>query len=110
MAPRVYHTGRVAVTTAGKPHPLSGTALRVRSLTVQSEVGNTGLVHLGGPTENDVNYNVAALMGIVLVPGGADQPGGSRTFEIDEGDTLDISTVFVDAAVNGDGVTFDYTV
>lgn len=85
-ARKMYH-GKTTVTTAGTEVPIT-TAKRIRAINVKARSVNTGLIYVGinGVSSSD-GYELAA--------------GESVTIELD-----DSSKVYVDSAVNGEGVTW----
>lgn len=87
--------GRKTVAAAGTPEQLTSTATRVRSLVVTAETDNTGLVAVGNST---CRATATTQRGVIL------SAGGSVGVDID-----DLSKVYVDASVNGDGVAYAYT-
>jgi hypothetical protein len=92
--------GRKVVAAAGTREPLSATSVSVRSLTIQAETDNTGIVVIGG-----LGTVVAAVLtrrGIALAAGAVI----ALTSEYDGVD--DLAEIGVDAMVNGDGVTYIY--
>lgn len=83
------------VTTAGTRVQVSTDALlNVRSAVVQALATNTGVIYVGGS-------NVDSTHGVTL------QPGESITLEV-EGDHLNLSSVYIDAATNGDKANVIY--
>lgn len=87
--------GRKVVATAGTPVVLA-TSTTVKSVTVQAEKDNTSDVIIGG---SGVVGALATRQGIYL------SPGDSIDLPVDN-----LSSVYVDALVNGEGVTFIYFV
>lgn len=85
------------VTKAGTPLPLTATSTNCTSVTITAFAGNTKEVAIGG-----ANVLVAEKEGIVLAPGDRVQ----LTAGFDKVD--DLSKVFVDSEVNGEGVSFAY--
>lgn len=86
--------GRKVVAAAGTAEALSSSSIRCRHVDVTAETDNTGLVVTGGSTV------VAAL-------------ATRRGTPLNAGDThtlyeVDLSEVFIDSTVSGDGVTFSY--
>lgn len=85
--------GRKVVTTAGTAVTLAASAAS-KEVTITAELNNTGTVTVGGSTVVDAT---ATRQGSPLYPG----------------DTITIATdnlteVYIDAEVNGDGVTYSY--
>lgn len=87
--------GRKIVTTAGISVPL-GTSSTIKQVTITAEIDNLGMIVVGGI---GVIADLATREGIPLFS------GDSRTIEID-----DISKVYIDSTVNGEGVTYTYKV
>lgn len=93
------------VTTAGTRVALSATTLTSKEVVVQAKPSNTGTIYLGGSA-------VASTAGICLAPGEsfnfanlmtpAHQAGGDVDF--------DMSQIYIDSSVNGEGVFCLYTV
>lgn len=84
----ILATGKVTVATAGTRVALEASSTPCSSLCVHALSSNTGLIYLG-------NSTVAAANGYQLGPGDAVAL-----------DISDVSTAFIDSAVNGEGVTF----
>lgn len=87
--------GRATVTTSGTAVALTSSAQHVSAVTITALPTNTGLVWIGGP-------NVKAAL------------GSQRGTPLSANDSFyiavaDLSQVYVDAATNGEGVTFTYT-
>jgi hypothetical protein len=78
---------------------LSATSVGIRSVTVIAETDNTGVVVVGAST---VVAALATRRGYPLAAGDA------VTFSQGEDGVSDLKSVFIDAMVNGDGVTFVY--
>lgn len=93
--------GQKAVTAAGTPEPLATGErenVRVRSVTIRAHTGNGGFIYIGDDT-------VASTTGYVL------SPGETVTLEVEAreweaGASINLSRVLVDAAVNGEGVSY----
>ena len=90
--------GRKVVATAGTPVPLGTTSLSVLTVKVQALATNTDEVAVGG---SDVDAAEGAENGIVL---DADQIVEFGVAEVDE-----IGDIYVDARVDGEGVSFVYS-
>lgn len=84
--------GRKTVATGGTAERLSSTATRCRSLIITAETDNTGVIVLGGST---VVASLATRRGTPLAAG-----------ESISLDVSDLSVVWLDTTVNGDGVTY----
>lgn len=93
--PTTIADNRKVVTTAGTAVALSTSAARVGSVAITAETDNTGLIVVGGST---VVAALATRRGVPL------SPGDTITLDIDQ-----LSDVYIDSTVNGDGVTFVYT-
>ncbi|MGH2761389.1 MAG: hypothetical protein ACRDLD_02215 [Thermoleophilaceae bacterium] len=85
-------TGRKVVATAGTPGVLSGNVGRIISVTIQAESDNTGVIAIG---DANVDAAVGAERGVLL------EAGQAITLNIAQ-----LSTIFCDATVSGDGVSF----
>lgn len=85
--------GVKTVTSAGTDEALAGSTT-AREVTIQAQTDNTGLIAVGA---TGVDATVATGTGIILYP------GDSITLECDN-----LSDIFVDATVSGDGVRFTY--
>lgn len=85
--------GSKNVTTAGTAVTL-GSSTSCKAITITARLSNTGIISVGGSTV------VAASGSRRGTPLGA---GDSITLEIN-----DISLVYIDATVSGEGVTFTY--
>jgi hypothetical protein len=83
----VVYTGKKAVTTAGTRVALAS-AQPITSVTVKALAGNTGTIYVGGS-------NVASANGFQLAK--------SESVSLD---ILDLSTVWIDSSVDGEGVTY----
>jgi hypothetical protein len=79
------------VATAGQAEALFSSSQRVRSLTIIAKSGNTGQVYIGGS-------DVASTTNDGLASCGA--------LEIPTGNWLDLSDIYIDVDVNGEGVDF----
>lgn len=88
--------GRLVVAAAGTRVQIPQAGMTVRSIAVQALSANTGVVCVGAAT---VVAAVATRRGIALTAG--------QTVSID---TDDAGDVWVDAMVNGEGVTYIATV
>ena len=94
-ASSIMGQGRKVVTTAGTPVVLASSTI-IKSVTIQAEKDNTSDVTVGGL---GVVGALATRQGIYL------SPGDSIDLTIDN-----LASVYVDALVNGEGVTFIYFV
>lgn len=86
--------GRKVVTAAGTAERLVSTNTPCRKVTIMAELDNTDYVVVGDST---VVAALATRRGIPL------SAGSSITLDIE-----DLYTIYVDAVVNGEGVTFLY--
>lgn len=84
-------SGSKDIAAKGTAEPLSTASLGAGWVLIQAKTDNTGVVYIG---DKDVDVD----NGITLAK------GERETFVID-----DLSSVYVDAATNGDGVTFLYS-
>jgi hypothetical protein len=98
MSTRVLTTIRKAVTTAGTRVALSSTAKYVKKLKIKALPGNTGVMYLGDVAVSASNgYPLAAGAEISLVD-----------LFWKDGDVVDLSVLYIDSAVNGEGVSLVY--
>ena len=88
-------TGQKTVTTAGTRERLTSLPYRATSLTIKALKGNTDLVYKGG-------IDVSSTVGDEI------SPGGIRNYVAEEGEVIILSDVFLDSAVNGEGVSFEF--
>ena len=88
------YSGRQVVTSAGTPVQLSATSERCESITIVAESDNTGLIAVG---DASVVAAEGSQQGAVLTP------LGSLTVKVG-----DLSKLYIDATVSGDGVSFSY--
>jgi hypothetical protein len=91
--------GRKIVTTAGTAVPLSATSVGVTSVAITALSTNTGVIVVGGST---VVASAATRRGTPL------SAGGTATLSRDD-QVDDLSQVWLDATVSGEGVTYSYT-
>ena len=89
----VIGNGRKVVTTAGTAVVLAS-ATPCTSVAITAETDNTGFVVVGA---SDVIASLATRKGVPL------EAGDSITLEVS-----DLSLVYIDATVSGDGVTYTY--
>lgn len=90
------------VTTAGTQLPLVATPTFVRSLVIQARRGNTQAVYIGTSAIDNAT-GISLLAGETLAyDGPRDKHGVSSTFNL--------ADIYVDSNVNGEGVTFIYSV
>lgn len=92
-------SGRKTVATAGTAEPLTRTSTSIRQVTVTAETDNTRVVTVGG---SDVVNALASRKGVPLAA------GASITFYAEYG-VDELSDLFLDVEVNGEGVTYLYT-
>jgi len=88
--------GRKTVTTAGTPVPLAASATPSRRVTIVALDTNTGQIAIGG--SGVVAASGATRTGVILNAG--------DTYELD---INDLSKVYLDATVSGEGASFAYT-
>ena len=86
--------GSKDVTTGGTPEPLIGVSTAITKVDITALSSNTNTIVVG---DNTVDATLATRTGTPL------EPGDSVTIEID-----DLNKVYIDAEVNGEGVTFNY--
>lgn len=91
MAFTQRNQGSKTVTAAGTAEPLSATSVGIREITIQAQTSNTDAIFIG-------NSSVDSTNGITLF--------ATNTITLSLGDLNDI---YVDSAVNGEGVQFLYT-
>lgn len=87
-------SGRKVVTTAGTSVKLIAVVTAIKEVVVTAETDNTSTIVVGGST---VVAAIATRQGTPL------EAGDSITINID-----DLSKVYIDSLVNGEGVTFTY--
>jgi hypothetical protein len=87
--------GRTVVTTAGTRVQLSTSNARVGAVAIQAETDNTGVIVVGGST---VVASQATRRGIALSAG-----------EVVSLDVDQLSDIYLDSTVNGDGVNYVVT-
>ena len=88
------------VTTAGTPVALSATSLKVASAIVQAKMANTKRIAVAG-AEVLFSTNTGGIIG---APASATATPPSITISGSQGRTIDLSTVYIDAELNGEGV------
>lgn len=93
--PSAIDDGRQTVATAGTAAQLTATRTPCKVVTITAETDNTGIIVVGG---EDVVAALATRRGTPL------NAGDSYELSID-----DLSKVYLDTTVNGDGVTYTYT-
>jgi len=92
-------TNNYTVATAGTRVQLSATTVRLREVVVQAKNGNSNTIYFG-------NSSVSSTNGFQLQPG--------QSFSLSElslmtgENSFDLSTMYVDAATNGDQVVIAY--
>lgn len=91
---RTIGDGSKNVTAAGTAEQLTSAETKCRLVRVQARVANTDNVVIGSST---VVATAGSERGIVLVPGQAEN------FPV-----KDVSSLYVDAAVSGEGVSYAY--
>jgi hypothetical protein len=98
MSIRDLITLHKTVTTAGTRVKLSATSKLVKKLKVKALVGNAGVIYIGDVTVAAANgYQLAAGAEISLVD-----------LFYKDGDVVDLTNIYIDSAVNGDGVSLVY--
>lgn len=88
--------GEQSVTAAGTAEALSATSVECIWVIITAKAANTGSVYFGGST-------VDATRGTPLLPGESAGIPGITPYNL-----YDLALIYVDAAVNGEGVTFTY--
>lgn len=94
-----YHavtSGRKTVASAGTAEQITTTLTPIRRVDITAETDNTGKIALGGSTAVATE---GSQQGVIL------EPGQTYTFHI-----TDLSKIYVNATVNGDGVTYNYLI
>ncbi len=86
-------SGQTVVAAAGTRVQLTATSTPILSVTVKALSTNTGIVYVGGA-------DVSAANGLELI-----NPGESVSVDVDN-----LTDVWIDAAVNGEGVSYIYLV
>lgn len=100
MAVKLQGLGNVSVTTAGSRVQLSATSIITPGIVIKARTTNTGAVYVG-------HSNVAATTAaFIMAPGDAVEIVGPMVRGIEE--EFDISDIYLDSAVNGEGVTVGY--
>lgn len=91
--------GRKTVAVAGADEPLVGSSARCQSVTITALATNTAVVCIGG---SGVDATLATRTGTPLAA------GDSLTIASNIDGENDLAHVFVDALVNGEGVSYSY--
>jgi hypothetical protein len=90
------------VTNAGTRVALNAVALPVKQVIIQCKSSNTGKIFVG---DNTVSSIISIEMGVpqsgIILP-------AVRLLPATAGGTLDLNTVYIDSAVNGEGVNAYY--
>ncbi len=92
--PANINSNRKVVTTAGTRVKLVAAATLCRKVLITAPSSNGGSVYVGG---SNVSAVASSEIGVLL------NPTGSASIDID-----DVSKIWIDATVNGEGVTFTY--
>uniref|UniRef100_A0A6M3LAR4 Uncharacterized protein n=1 Tax=viral metagenome TaxID=1070528 RepID=A0A6M3LAR4_9ZZZZ len=95
MLADTVRSGQTTVTTAGTAVRLSSATIRCTRVTIQALDGNTGAIYVG----NDGAGDVTSANGFVL---GATAGTNDRLTL----DVADLAKVWIDSAVNGEGVSW----
>jgi hypothetical protein len=91
-------TGLKAVTTANTPEQITATSTPIKRVVIQAKSGNVGTIVIG--FSNAVRASPAAsINGIDL------QAGDAYTVDINN-----LNKVWIDASINGEAVTYHYSV
>jgi hypothetical protein len=93
------NSGRTAVAAAGTALPLTAVSTACESVTITAFAANTKPVCVGG---SDVVAAAAGRKGTPL------EKGQTVKFTRDQDGISDLSHVFVDSEVNGEGVSYSY--
>jgi hypothetical protein len=94
-SPQTLSNGRKVVAAAGTAEALAAST-SCKTVAITAELDNTGVIVVGGST---VVAALATRQGVPL------QAGDTITIDIDN-----LNDVYIDSTVNGDGVTYTYTV
>ena len=95
IAPSIFiDDGVRTVASAGTDVPLSASSVLCAWVVIQAQTDNTGIIAVGGA---GVDATVATGTGVAL------SAGGSMVIEI-----RDLSLIYIDATVSGDGVRYTY--
>lgn len=99
MAVQFISPAQKTVALAGTAEALSATIIRTPGLVIQALVDNTGNVFVGDST-------IADGRGVELSPGQTVEfsPGRRRSGS----EELDLADIYIDVAVNGEGVSYIY--
>jgi hypothetical protein len=89
-----FDDGSKDVAVAGTPERLSDVSIPCAEVTIVAKVANTDLIYVGGAS-------VSSASGVPLNGGDAQTIKSYRN--------VDLANIWIDAAVNGEGVTFNYT-
>lgn len=92
LVPHTLGNAIVNVTTAGTRVQLTATSTPILSVVIKAKTANTGTIYVG-------NSAVSSSNGFVLLA------GDTVSIEID-----DLSKIYLDASVNGEGITYLYVV
>lgn len=106
MSLKAIATGQKTVATAGTQLPLTAAKTIAKGLKITALAGNAGVVYIG-------DANVDSTTGIQLAAGasldvGAALAGLSQGGDNPKEPAVDLNAIFVDAATNGDKVSFVY--
>lgn len=92
---RTLGGGRKTVTAAGTAVALASSNADVISVAITAESDNTGLIAVG---DSSVDATVGAQTNGILLTAGQ-----TATFDVS-----DLTRIYIDSTVNGDGVTYVY--
>ena len=92
-SPATIGHGVKTVTSAGTDEALAGLTT-CKKVTIQAQTDNTGWIAVGG---SGVDATVATGTGVLL--------GAGDSFELE---ITDLSSIYIDATVSGDGVRYAY--
>lgn len=98
--PYKLNVGRKTVANAGTPEALVSDVTSARSVAITAETDNTDVVVVG---DSSVVAALATRKGTPLSAGQTT----SITLEREDG-KIDLSRIFIDVVVNGEGVTFTW--
>ena len=92
MSSILRNQGSKAVTTASTAEPLAATSIGFREITIQAKLSNTDAIFIGNSAVDSTN-------GIILY--------STQSINLTIGG--DLNDLYIDSAINGEGVQFFYT-
>lgn len=111
IGPSALHSlGKITVTTAGTPVQVTGSKTLARSAIIFADPSNTGKIWIGLSTL--VKGTRVGLLGLLVAPSSSNVPSWSLTPYVVDGRgqqaTIDLSTIYLDSDVNGEGAVVAY--